>query len=116
MAQVAASSSVAPGAAFDPFSDVYQGDSGGGNAAAMEHRGLAVSSKGNVTATFRVPGEISVPSDGAAHNVTVTELELDAVMSWVCVPKKDAKTHLKVGNPLICFVVLWSEIGRRLRL
>ncbi|TFK68831.1 hypothetical protein BDN72DRAFT_797234 [Pluteus cervinus] len=62
---------------------------------AMDHRGLSVSSKGNITATFQVPGTIDVPSDGASHNVTVTQLKLDATMSWVTVPKKDAKTHLK---------------------
>lgn len=67
-------------------------DSEGG----MEHRGLSVSSKGGISATFRVPGSITVPSDGAAHNVTVTQLKLDASMSWVTVPKIDAKTHLKV--------------------
>lgn len=64
----------------------------------MGHRGLAVSSKGNVSATFRVPGVITVPSDNASHNVTVVQLELDAAMSWVTVPKVDARTHLKVSN------------------
>ncbi|KAG6907484.1 hypothetical protein DXG01_008774 [Tephrocybe rancida] len=61
----------------------------------MEHRGLAVTSKGGVTATFQVPGSITIPSDGAVHKVTVSQLELAAGMSWVTVPKVDAKAHLK---------------------
>lgn len=62
----------------------------------IQHRGLHVSSKGNVSATFGVPGLINIPSDGVAHSVTIVKLELDATMSWVCVPKKDGKVHLKV--------------------
>ena len=62
----------------------------------MQHRGLHVSSKGNVSATFGIPGLINIPSDGVGHNVTIAKLELDASMSWVCVPKKDGKVHLKV--------------------
>ncbi|KAF9465728.1 hypothetical protein BDZ94DRAFT_1320028 [Collybia nuda] len=61
----------------------------------IEHRELAVSSKGNISATFRVPGIITIPSDNASHNVTVVQLKLDASMSWVTVPKVDARTHLK---------------------
>jgi len=66
----------------------------------MAARGASVSSKGNVSATFQVPGVISIPSDGAFHNVTVAQLELEATMAWVCVPKKDTKTRLsaKVKN------------------
>lgn len=60
------------------------------------HPGMAVSSKGSISATFRVPGLISIPSDGASHNVTIKQLKLDASMSWVTVPKVDAKSHLKV--------------------
>ncbi|KAF8148209.1 hypothetical protein B0H34DRAFT_669000 [Crassisporium funariophilum] len=61
----------------------------------IQHRELTVSSKGNISATFGVPGLISIPSDGVPHNVTIVKLALDATMSWVCVPKKDTKTHLK---------------------
>ncbi|KAF5369113.1 hypothetical protein D9615_010435 [Tricholomella constricta] len=66
----------------------------------VAHRELQVSSKGNVSATFEVPGLITIPSDNAAHNVTIAELKLGATMSWVCVPKKDTKTHLsaKIKN------------------
>jgi len=63
----------------------------------MQERYLDVSSTGNVSATFKVPGLMSIPSDGIVHNVTIAKLTLDATMSWVCVPKKDAKTHLNVS-------------------
>ncbi|CAK5279898.1 unnamed protein product [Mycena citricolor] len=53
-----------------------------------------VTSKGNVSATFRVPGSVNIPSDGHPHNFTIVELDFEAAMSWVSVPKKDAKTHL----------------------
>lgn len=62
----------------------------------MAHASASVAAQGTVSATFRVPGLISIPSDGAAHNFTITELALDAKMTWVAVPKVDAtKTHLK---------------------
>ena len=58
--------------------------------------------KGNVSATFQVPGVISIPSDGDVHNVTITELKLSASMSWVCIPQVDTKVHLKVNCPRRC--------------
>lgn len=67
---------------------------GGGG---MEHRGLEVSSKGNITATFSVPGLMNIPSDGVSHNVTIVKLSLDATMEWVAVPKREAKVHLKAN-------------------
>jgi len=67
----------------------------------MEHRVSAVSSKGGINATFRVPGTIAIPSDGAAHNVTVAQLDLDAVMSWVTVPKIATKALVKVSFYLL---------------
>ncbi|KDR77513.1 hypothetical protein GALMADRAFT_65991 [Galerina marginata CBS 339.88] len=66
----------------------------------MVQRNLLVSSKGDINATFAVPGLMTIPSDGASHNVTITELNLDAIMSWVSVPKKSTKAHLtaKIKN------------------
>ncbi|TFK22941.1 mucoidy inhibitor A [Coprinopsis marcescibilis] len=61
----------------------------------IRHRSLQVSSKGNVTATFTVPGLMSIPSDNAAHSVTIVQLKLDATMEWISVPKREAKVHLK---------------------
>ncbi|KAF6759168.1 hypothetical protein DFP72DRAFT_1031955 [Ephemerocybe angulata] len=68
---------------------------GGGNSDAIQHRGLEVSSRGNITATFSVPGLMTIPSDGASHKVTIVKLALDATMEWVSVPKRDPKVHLK---------------------
>ena len=62
----------------------------------FRHRESHVSSKGAVSATFSIPGLINVPSDGTGHNVTIARLSLDATMTWVCVPKKDTRVHLKV--------------------
>ncbi|KAG5641474.1 hypothetical protein DXG03_005126 [Asterophora parasitica] len=90
--------------ANDTFTDTFTHDVGGYLArtagAPMAHRELQVSSKGTVSATFEVPGLIIIPSDNAAHNVTIVELKLSASLSWVCVPKKDTKTHLsaKIKN------------------
>lgn len=61
----------------------------------MAYTHVAVASQGTVSATFRVPGLISIPSDGAAHNFTIVQLRLEAEMSWVGVPRVDTKTHLK---------------------
>ena len=61
-----------------------------------------VVSQGNITATFRVPGRTTVPSDGAVHSVTIAKLGLDAVMEWVAVPKKEPRTHLKVSRMFSC--------------
>ncbi|KAJ7315018.1 hypothetical protein DFH08DRAFT_820983 [Mycena albidolilacea] len=60
----------------------------------MKHEEAAVMSTGNVNATFRVPGLVTIPCDNAAHNLTIVELRPQAVMSWVAVPKREAKTHL----------------------
>lgn len=61
-----------------------------------EHH-MDVSSTSNVNATFQVPGWINIPSDGIIHNVTIARLDLDATMSYVCVPKKSTKTYLNVS-------------------
>ncbi|KAF9465730.1 hypothetical protein BDZ94DRAFT_1344601 [Collybia nuda] len=66
-----------------------------GHDRAITHRASTVSSKGNVNATPEAPGEITIPSDGGVHNVTVAQLQLDTTMSWITVPKVDPKTHLK---------------------
>ncbi|KAJ7119753.1 hypothetical protein C8R44DRAFT_788827 [Mycena epipterygia] len=60
----------------------------------MGYGGTSVTSKGNVSATFSVPGLVTIPCDGDTHNFTIVELSLKATMSWVSVPKLDAKMHL----------------------
>ncbi|KAF7318747.1 hypothetical protein HMN09_00387000 [Mycena chlorophos] len=67
---------------------------GGGSGEPMDFLGASVTSRGNVSATFRVPGRVSIPSDGEVHNFTLVELKFAAVMSWVAVPKMDTKAHI----------------------
>ncbi|KAF5360523.1 hypothetical protein D9756_004506 [Leucocoprinus leucothites] len=66
----------------------------------MAQMEASVGSKGNITATFVVPGKISIPSDGGTHSVTIVKLDLSAKMRWITVPKQEAKTHLsaKIKN------------------
>ena len=66
----------------------------------MPYTSTEVTSKGNVNATFQVPGKITIPSDEERHNVTIAELDLEATMSWVCIPKGDTRVHLKVNCSL----------------
>lgn len=62
----------------------------------LSFRGATITSKGNLSATFTVPGTITIPSDDDAHNVTITQLKLNAAMSWIAVPKIDARVRLSV--------------------
>ncbi|KAF7365674.1 hypothetical protein MVEN_00441100 [Mycena venus] len=78
-------------------SELLDDMSGGGFMAGeepMQFQGASVTSKGNFSATFRVPGLVSIPSDGEAHNFTIVQLSLKADMSWVSVPKVDTKAHI----------------------
>ncbi|KAF8891549.1 hypothetical protein CPB85DRAFT_1566203 [Mucidula mucida] len=68
--------------------------------AQMEYREVTVTSQGNVNATFTIPGLVSVPSDGELHTFTIATLDLQAELSWVAVPSKDTKVHLKVFSVL----------------
>ncbi|KAF8335550.1 hypothetical protein F5887DRAFT_989185 [Amanita rubescens] len=77
----------------------------------MLPRGATVTSKGNVSATFDVPGIITIPSDGAAHNVNIIKLNLEAIMSWVAVPKYDARTRLNAKIKNASEYTLLSGIG-----
>ncbi|KAG7444922.1 uncharacterized protein BT62DRAFT_987547 [Guyanagaster necrorhizus] len=61
----------------------------------MAYIGSSVTSKGNISATYRVPGRVTIPADGDEHTFTIVQMNLDASMSWVSVPKVDTKTHLK---------------------
>ncbi|KDR77584.1 hypothetical protein GALMADRAFT_245733 [Galerina marginata CBS 339.88] len=63
----------------------------------IAHRAMEVSAKSGagVSATFGVPGLMSVPTDGVPHSVTIARLALEADLSWVCVPKKDCRVNLK---------------------
>lgn len=57
--------------------------------------GTYVTSKGHVNATFRIPGGTTVPSRDEERSVTIASLDLEATMSWMCIPKGDARVHLQ---------------------
>jgi len=57
-----------------------------------------VSSQGGVNATFKVPGLISIPSDGVSHNVTIATLTPEAKLEWVSVPSISPRVHLTVRS------------------
>jgi hypothetical protein len=65
----------------------------------MQHQQMTVTSKCNVSASFRVPGLVTIPSGerGAFYNVTIAQMMLPAQMTWVSVPKVDfGRVHLEV--------------------
>jgi len=97
--QMVMMSMAAPGAPPPPPAPMRRAGRGGMADEASEeiqHREFQVSSKGNISATFGVPGLINIPSDGVGHSVTIVKLSLEAGMSWVSVPKQDGRVHLKV--------------------
>ncbi|KAK7043126.1 hypothetical protein VNI00_008480 [Paramarasmius palmivorus] len=61
----------------------------------MDHATTRVESKGTMSATFRVPGLVDIPSDGGERSFTIVELELNALMTWFSVPNIDTRVHLK---------------------
>lgn len=56
-----------------------------------------VASRGQVHASYKVPGLISVPSDGIEHNVTIAKLLPEAELSWLCMPSVDSRVHMTVS-------------------
>ncbi|THU89057.1 hypothetical protein K435DRAFT_300756 [Dendrothele bispora CBS 962.96] len=64
-------------------------------APAMAQASASVVSKGNVSATFKVPGLVNIPSGAGERSFTIVELNLGAAMSWIAVPKEEAKVALK---------------------
>jgi hypothetical protein len=73
------------------------------SASSIDNRDFLVSSKGDINASFSVPGLISIASDNDARNVTIVKLALDASMSWISIPKKEAKAHLTVSFLALTF-------------
>lgn len=63
----------------------------------ITQRETVVANQGNLSASFQVPGFITVPNDGEVHTVTVVELQLEATMAWVGIPRAVPKVHIKVG-------------------
>ncbi|KAL0067403.1 hypothetical protein AAF712_005632 [Marasmius tenuissimus] len=77
---------------YDPtIEDSYRGL----ESDAMDHLTTEVTSKGSFSATFRVPGLVTIPADDGEHTFTIVELDLDAAMTWYAVPKLDTRVHLK---------------------
>lgn len=73
---------------------------GGATPLVMPHSSTAVSTRGGVemNATFRVPGVVSVPSDGVAKTVTIATLVPEAKLTWMAVPSIDTRVHLTVSQ------------------
>ena len=74
--------------------------------------------KSNYGASFEPGGLISIPSGPSSiihnvYNVVITEICLDAhaMISRVCVPKKDTKTYLKVSIFLFYQYVLLNIVN-----
>lgn len=65
-----------------------------------EHETAGVTSQGHVVATFRIPGESNIPSSEEEHSVTIAQLDLEATLSWICIPKGDIRVHMKVLSVL----------------
>ncbi|EEB90276.1 hypothetical protein MPER_11535 [Moniliophthora perniciosa FA553] len=55
----------------------------------------SVSSKGNLSATFKVPGLVTISSSADERSFIIAELKLDTVLTWVSVPKVDTRVYLK---------------------
>lgn len=68
----------------------------GGNGSVFSKGRETVGTEAAFTPVLRVPGLVTVPSDNAAHTLTITQLDLDAAMSWIAVPKEHARVHLQV--------------------
>lgn len=62
---------------------------------------VSTHSKGAVSTTYKIPGLVTIPSDNNGHDITIVELELDAVLSWVAVPKLDVQAHLQVSQMVV---------------
>uniref|UniRef100_A0A8H8CPA6 DUF4139 domain-containing protein n=1 Tax=Psilocybe cubensis TaxID=181762 RepID=A0A8H8CPA6_PSICU len=61
----------------------------------LVHRTVSVSDKGGISAVFRVPGVINVPSDGGKHNVTIAHFDVNAELMWFAIPAVDTRAHIK---------------------
>ncbi|KAJ2925288.1 hypothetical protein H1R20_g11833, partial [Candolleomyces eurysporus] len=53
-----------------------------------------VTSQQGVNALFKVPGVITIPTDGREHNVTIVTLVPEAKLSWFAIPCVSEKVHI----------------------
>ncbi|KAF9260039.1 hypothetical protein L218DRAFT_1003125 [Marasmius fiardii PR-910] len=51
--------------------------------------------EGNVSATFKVPGGVTITSDNAVHQTLIADLKLEAKLSWNSIPKGDPNALVK---------------------
>ena len=60
-----------------------------------------------VALTFKLDkGElVSIPSDGAQHQVTIASIPLEGSISYVCVPKVDPRVYLEVCASCFTFLI-----------
>ncbi|KAI3613241.1 mucoidy inhibitor a [Moniliophthora roreri] len=63
----------------------------------MEHTSSTIASQGSVSANFKIPGSVTVPSAEGERSFTIATLELDALMAWLSIPKVDNRVHLKAN-------------------
>ncbi|KAJ3564033.1 hypothetical protein NP233_g8558 [Leucocoprinus birnbaumii] len=72
----------------------------------------AVQNKGAVSTTYEVPGLVTIPSDNENHSITIVELDLDAAISWIAVPKQDPRAHIqaKIANSSE-YILLSGEVN-----
>jgi len=63
-----------------------------------------------VALTFKLDkGElVSIPSDGARHQVIIASIPLEGSISYVCVPKVDPRVFLEVR--VSCFLLQFAEL------
>ncbi|KAJ3505935.1 hypothetical protein NLJ89_g7153 [Agrocybe chaxingu] len=53
-----------------------------------------VSSRGDLGMAFRLPGFVSIPSDGEIRTFTIKELELPSKLTRFAIPRVDTRTHM----------------------
>jgi hypothetical protein len=75
----------------------------------VQHQVTQITSTGSVHATFRIPGQTTIPSDDDEHSVTIADLKLDAKVTWVCIPKADTRVHLEVRPKILNIAFSFSQ-------
>lgn len=59
-------------------------------------RNVETVSSNTLSATFRIPGRSSIPSDEGNRKVVIQVLNLQANLEWVCIPRQLESVFLKV--------------------
>ena len=63
---------------------------------ALARSQAAVISKGNLIASFLIPGLVTVPTGNESFTFTIQDLRLESKLSWIAIPKLDPKARLTV--------------------